>query len=111
MEQPTLEEALRERDDGIARADADETWSVRALILLERYLQGHGEMFVDDLWEAYEHAGLEAPREGRALGAVFQRAVRLGLMVKSGRSRASVRSHMSDKPIWRSLVLVWPVDV
>lgn len=48
--------------------------------------------------------GLTGTREDRALGPVFQRAARKGWIVKTDRVRPSVRSHLSGKPVWRSLL-------
>lgn len=102
MKPITVEEARAKRDDGIRRADdnADEDWKEHAFLFLETYCREHETVFCDDLWAA----GLEPPREGRALGAVMQRAARAGLMRRSGTYRKSVRSNMTPKPVWLSLV-------
>lgn len=94
--------AARARDEAIAQVDehAAPEWKDAALTFLHAYLVDHETMHVDDLWAA----GLEEPHELRALGALFQRAARAGWMCKTGRSRPSVRSHLSDKPIWQSLI-------
>ena len=84
---------------------ASEEWKERAWVVLDRYLRSHPEFFVDEFWAC---TGLDAPRESRALGPLVLRASRSGMMRKSGRSRPSVRSHMSDKPVWHSLV--WQLD-
>lgn len=93
--------AEAERDQALRRVDeaADVLWREEAFEFVHDYLRAHATMFVDDLWTA----GLRPTREDRALGAVFQRAARAGLMVKSGSYRKSVRSHMTEKPVWRSL--------
>lgn len=100
--QLSLVEARVERDAAIASVErhAIAEWRVAALAFLTDYLEHHDEMFVDDLWAA----GLPSTREDRALGAVFQLAARKGLMRKSGRYRASIRSHLTEKPVWESLV-------
>lgn len=66
------------------------------------YLLNHSEFFVDDFWAA--NPDLPQPIDKRALGAVVTKASREGHMMKSGRSRPSVRSNLSDKPIWTSLI-------
>lgn len=98
---PSLAEARVERNAAldVVELGASDDWKDAAYAFLTEYLRAHDEMFVDDLWAA----GLPQTREDRALGAVFQRAVRAGLMRKSGRFRASVRSHATEKPVWESL--------
>jgi hypothetical protein len=91
----------QERDAALAAvaANTDAGWA--AWRVLVRYLQTHREFFVDDFWT---DTGLDQPREARALGPLVLRASRENLMVKSGRSRPSVRSHLSEKPVWLSLI-------
>jgi hypothetical protein len=79
---------------------ADPEWLQYAYTFTSQYLATHEFMFVDDLWDA----GLTPTREDRALGAVFQRLARRGIMTKSGTYRPSKRSHMTEKPVWRSLI-------
>lgn len=95
--------AERRRDDAIeaVEAAADPDWIALAWDTLISYLKTHDEFFVDDLWSS---TGLPEPREARALGPVVLRAARDGFMVKSGRFRKSVRSNMTEKPVWRSLI-------
>lgn len=95
-------DAARRRDAALAQvaAGADAAWTAQAWDTLVSYLQAHPTFFVDDLWEA----GLVEPREARALGPVVLRAAREGLMRKSGVYRKSVRSNLTEKPVWTSLV-------
>lgn len=81
-------------------AAADPDWMDIAWAALVTYLETHRTMFVDDLWDT----GLPEPRESRALGPLILRAARDGLMAKSGEFRKSVRSHLTEKPVWRSLI-------
>lgn len=104
----TLFDAAREaRDAALAAVDehARPDWKDIAYRSLDIYLRTHETMFVDDFWT---DANLPAPRESRALGPVFLRAVREGLMVKDGTFRPSVRSHLQAKPVWRSRVYEQP---
>lgn len=73
-------------------------WADEAYAFLESYLAEHAAMHVDDLWAA----GMPEPPEMRALGPLVRRAARAGIMRKSGRSLPSVRSHLSEKPLWLS---------
>lgn len=90
-----------ERDAAIAQVEAHSPpeWRVEAWDFLTEYLRTHETMHVDSLWDA----GLPVPPELRALGALFNRAVRAGLMTKTDRYLPSVRSHLSPKVVWRSL--------
>lgn len=81
--------------------NADPEWIERASEALRLFLTHHKTMFVDDFWEWTE---LDRPRESRALGPVFVRAARIGLMEKSGGYRNSIASRMGPKPIWRSKI-------
>ena len=99
---PTPATARASRDAALASvADhADPGWLEHALGCLERTARELAEFISDDVWDR----GLRAPREGRALGVAFRRAARSGLIQKSDRLRPSVRSYLSGKPVWRSLV-------
>lgn len=98
-----VRDAVVARDKALTavEAGADSSWKAAAWKAMVGYLCSHAEFFVDDFWA---ESGLERPREARALGAVVQKAAREGLMERTGRSRPSVRSNMSDKPVWRSLI-------
>jgi hypothetical protein len=91
------------RDAALAQveANADESWLADAYDALVAYLKGHEEFFVDDWWQ---RTGFREPREARALGPVVMRAARAGLMEKTGNFRKSIRSNMTEKPVWRSLI-------
>jgi hypothetical protein len=102
-EQPSLFDVARaQRDTGMAAVEgaAEDDWKQDAWEFLVGYLRTHETMFVDDLWAA----GLPHTREDRALGPLFNRAARVGFMVKTGMFRPSVRSNLTEKPVWRSCV-------
>lgn len=100
--QLTLDDARAQRDEGIERVErrAPASWLDYAFEFVTAYLVEHETLFVDDLWTA----GLAEPPSMRALGPIMQRAARDGLMVKTGQWRPSVRSNLSEKPVWRSLI-------
>jgi uracil-DNA glycosylase len=95
-------DAARRRDSALdaVEANADPQWMAVAFDTLVQWLRTHPTFFCDEIWDA----GLDEPRESRALGAVMQRAARAGHMCKSGEFRKSVRSNMSEKPVWTSLI-------
>jgi hypothetical protein len=91
---------------GIAQSEdtSGADWAAYADTFIDNYLTRNPTLFVDDLWDA----GLEAPTSPRALGARMQAAARRGSMVKTADYRPSVRSHLSPKPVWRSLIYTPP---
>lgn len=92
------------RDDGMQRAvdHADavvHSWSDRAGELLLEYAAQRGPWMVEDLREwAYVH-GLPSPPDGRAWGAVVQRAARAGTIIRIGWQEAK-SSNLSPKGLW-----------
>ena len=102
MEQLTLDQAIARADDGIQRADehASPDWKEQALAAVRQVCAAQREFLCDDIWST----GLEETRENRALGAVMRKAAKLGWCVRTDRTRPSVRSHGSPKPVWRSLL-------
>ena len=102
MNQEPLWGAERQRDAGMAQVDmaTHESWKMDADIFIETYLRTHPQLFVDDLWAA----GLVKPPSPRALGPRVLSAAKRGLMKRSGFYRPSVNSHMTEKPVWTSLV-------
>jgi hypothetical protein len=103
MTQPNLfESAKAGRDKGMASAEqhSGEEWADYADQFIEDYARSHRTVFVDDLWDA----GLVEPPSPRALGPRMLAASRRGLIRKTDRVRPSVRSHLTGKPIWISLI-------
>jgi hypothetical protein len=102
-DQATLfDAALKARLEALAAVDdhAEPEWKDEALEAVYRTAVRLPEFISDDVWDS----GLPRTREDRALGPVFMRAARLGWMRKTDRVRPSVRSHLSGKPVWRSLI-------
>jgi hypothetical protein len=95
-----LEQARKALRLGVDRADthADRGWLRQAADALIRCALDRVEFISDDVWDY----GLERTREDRALGAVFLRAKRAGIITKTDRVRPSVRSHLAGKPVWVS---------
>ena len=101
VDQLTLD-AMTGREEGMTRVDAAtaDTWKTEADDFIYRYLLTHRELFCDDLWAA----GLPEPPSPRALGPRMLKASKAGWMRKTDRVRPSVRSHMTGKPVWLSLI-------
>lgn len=103
MSDLTLFDALRARDEAMARVDeaADSVWKDQALEAIRVTCEQLHEFHVDDVWKIGE---LERTREDRALGPQMRRAAALGWCRKTDRVRPSIRSHGSGKPVWVSLL-------
>ena len=97
-----FDHAKRARDDALERVErnAMEAWKREALAAVERTCRELPEFFADDIWDR----GLDSTREDRALGPIMRTAARNGWCVKTDRVRPSKRSHLSGKPVWKSLI-------
>lgn len=96
--------AEQRRDDGIRRAveHADAVvmdWSSHALVKLLEYAAMHDIFMVEDVRVYAEVKGLPAPPDGRAWGAVVQRAAKSGQIIKLGYAPAR-SSNLSPKVQW-----------
>lgn len=106
---PTAEElAKRRRDDGIARADRhaaanDPWWRDRAFRAVAIFARTHSAFLAEDVRQMAEREGLPPPPDGRAWGAVMQRAQRERVIQADGYAPAN-SSNRSPKVWWRSLV-------
>lgn len=98
--------ARAQRDDGMARAEAHAPlgWPEQAFRVLRAFALEHEWMHVDAYWAWAESHGLPEPPNGRALGPVIKRAAKAGVIERTPISAPSVRSNLSHKPVWRSLV-------
>jgi hypothetical protein len=101
MTQPELDFTAR-RASGIARSEAGalESWKAEAFAVVAEYLRAHPLMHVDDLAPLLP----SLPGDRRALGPIFLRAVREGLMTGTEEFRPSRSSNGSVKRVWKSLV-------
>lgn len=101
--QLSIDEAIAEGEAAMTQAhdNAPVEWRDRAWAALIAWLETHPTLHADQWWD---ESGVEEPPEPRALGALFKRASREGLMVKSDVWLPSVRSHGAVKVVWRSLV-------
>lgn len=82
---------------------ADPMWKHDALEAVRKTCLALPEFISDDVWMV---GALRRTREDRALGPVFMAAKKNGWCVKTDRVRPSIRSHLSGKPVWRSLLWV-----
>lgn len=91
--------------EGMERVDraADPMWRLRALNAVERTCQVRADFISDDIWDVGQ---LPSTVEDRALGPVLLVAKNKGWCEKTGELRPSVRSHLSGKPVWKSLIFI-----
>lgn len=82
--------------------NADREWWDRGMAYLGRMARACPEFTAEDLWIA----GLDKPREPRAIGALMQAGKRAGLIERTDRTRQSKSKlrHAGDSRVWRSLV-------
>jgi hypothetical protein len=97
--------AGRERRDAgmeLAQAAQGTAWSVYCYGLLEGLARHLPELHTDDLARVIEWH----PAHFNAYGAVWSRAIRSGLLAKTGRSRPSKQrgKNAHEYPVYRSLV-------
>jgi hypothetical protein len=100
----TVVETKRVTNRAIAKAaaGASEAWKAEALDKIYDVAYEQATLTPDDIWDA----GLEKPREPRALGAVVRRAASLGFIEPTDKFVASrmKSQHRNPLRVWRSLV-------
>jgi hypothetical protein len=94
---------VAERDEALAQVDAHAApeWKQLAYEAVRNVARRRASFISDDVWALTD---LPPAREDRALGPVFRKAAHDGLIRKTDRTRPSVRSHLSGKPVWESLI-------
>lgn len=102
MNQSSPFEAIEETLECIRQVEehATDDWKQQALNAVEATCRRLETFISDDVWES----GLKATSEDRALGPMLIVARKAGWCQKTDRVRSSKRSHMSGKPVWRSLI-------
>lgn len=113
-EQLTLDNAMAraQADDGMRRAieHAERTvekWGDLAYIYLEQFCRRHLVFISEDVSDASKKYGLIQPPTDRAWGAVYQRAIKAGMIEQEGSGR-SRRRHHSICPKWKSKIYCAP---
>ena len=97
--------ALDLKADGMDRVDknANPEWKDAALKSIQHRARHCASVTANDVFADLEQIGLHT-HENRALGAVFQKAARMGWIVKTDRTVASTRKsrHSGDVRVWAS---------
>ncbi len=103
-----FEAAAIRRDRGVLNAaigaeHAQPGWSISAYEFLRGHAEKHAQFMAEDVLKHMRIEGLQLPVDGRALGAIFQRGAREGLIKKIGYAPAAT-SNLAPKCVWVSLV-------
>lgn len=104
---PETEPGLAEKREGMTRVEehANDDFKVIGAQLLRDLARQKGSVTSNDLWELLDQRGITT-HDNRAMGALFLRAAREGLLVKTSETVPSTRKsrHAGDVRVWRSLV-------
>jgi len=90
-----------------AEAAADAQWlreAYSALLHICTVRKRGDDLTSDAVWAVLEARKVKAPREPRAIAAVFQRAAKASLIEKTDRTKESVRKECHGRP-----VAVWKI--
>jgi CBS domain-containing protein len=107
---PTAQEMA---DEGMSRAadhaeSVNPGWNEQAFSMLLTYAETHFEFMTEDVRVWAHTKGLPQPPDGRAWGAVTQRAVRARLLVRDRYRKTRIPpAHATPRPVWRSPLLRW----
>lgn len=82
--------------------NTDANWRDEALGAVRLVCLSRQTFICDDVWKV----GLQSTRNDKALGPVIMAAKRAGWCRKTDRVRPSLRSHLSGKPVWESLIFL-----
>lgn len=109
----TLRAARAARDVGIERVTAATelrapSWASVAYQYLALYARRHEYVNPELLYDEAMAWGLSAPKDARAFGGVYMRAVHRGLIERSDLTYQRRRGHGSVGVLWRSKVFVAP---
>jgi hypothetical protein len=82
-----------------------ESWSDLAMQELSVFAQVNAEFMAEDLRVWAHDKGLPKPPDPRAWGAVVNRAVKRGIIVRDRFELTKVPpAHATPRPVWRSLI-------
>jgi hypothetical protein len=97
-----VEEGDRRRDEAMDRAErgTDPTFAAEAFTIICAFVS---PFFGDDVWAILARRGIPFPREPRALGPIFIKAQRAGLIEPTGAFHRTTRpsAHRSPQREWR----------
>lgn len=106
IHQPSLEEAMEERDKAIDQAErnADEQWKHTAMLIIRDLAQSHHSITSDTVWAHLINLGV-VTHEPRALGALMRKAAKAGWIEATDRYIPSHRgvNHARPVRVWKCL--------
>lgn len=93
-------------NDALDHADrVSARWSVQAGQLLRIYAQLNAEFMAEDVRIWAHRKDLPCPPDPRAWGAVVNRAVREGVLVRDRFELTKIKpAHATPRPVWRSTI-------
>lgn len=103
-----FEAARAARDAGMQQAldhatDVNPEWPERAYAFLVEFAKAHSEFISEDVSDASRAASMPQPPTDRAWGAIYRKAIKLGVIIQNGSGR-SRRRHNSICPKWASQI-------
>lgn len=103
-----LADALRARDEGMARAarhaeEAHARWSDRAYAFLCEFAKTHAQFISEDVSDESKRVGFPQPPTDRAWGSLYRKAIKEDVIIQVGTGR-SRRRNASICPRWGSNV-------
>jgi hypothetical protein len=106
MEQLSMTEAMRARDDAIARAErhAVDAWKTVTFGVIRQLAETCPSFTTDDVWLGLRKVPEVATHEPRALGSMMREAAKSGWIVPTDRYVNSHRPECHARPVkvWRS---------
>lgn len=80
-------EARANREEAIDRVErnAEVSWKAEAMIALDHVSRMQLTFTSHDVWRRLDEMDVDKPHEESAMGAIFRRAARAGLIAKTGR--------------------------
>jgi hypothetical protein len=108
MEQLSMTDAMRARDDAIARAErhAVDEWKTATFGVIRQLAESCQSFTTDDVWLALQKMPEVATHEPRALGSMMRQAANLGWIEPTDRYKNSARPECHARPVkvWRSRI-------
>ena len=106
MEQLSMSDAMRARDDAIARAErhAVDGWKTATFGVIRQLAESCASFTTDDVWLALQKLPDVATHEPRALGSMMRQAAKSGWIEPTDRYVNSQRPECHARPVkvWRS---------
>ena len=101
---------MSEKEEAIDRVErgAPELWKKTALKAVKWRAKKGVPFTTDEVWSDLEGAGVEPPREPRAMGAIMRKAVSEGVIVATDKTKISRKGTNNKRPVrvWSPLTAI-----